>query len=313
MRAHHQKGFTLVEILLVMVIIASLIVAGTTYVTQKAESLRVDRTALQMQYILNAGLAYYVANGTWPGTNTIFYNTSTTSSSPLQPNYLPATPIPNPWGLDPSGYWHSYNSGFPATTPPNVFQVIVYVGTTAREQARGNIIAGKLPMGYYDTSGYVVSYVNIPGQDLNNATAINFAGLYHHGACVPVPTCPNTTAGGATTTSPQIFVMPVSVSGVNDQASNNVYPLSSFTAYSTAPAVAPVACTGGTAVACTPINGNAPQSGMYWRVCMQVITEKGDVQATRTDMWGQNVTMAAFTRCSISNEPAGSTFSVYSH
>jgi hypothetical protein len=107
--------------------------------------------------------------------------------------------------------------------------------------------------------------------------------------------------------------MPVSVSGVNDQGSNNIYPLSSFTAYSTAPGAAPAACTGGTAVACTPINGNVPASGMYWRVCMQVITEKGDVQATRTDMWGQSVTMAAFTRCSISNEPAGSTFSVYSH
>ena len=61
------SGVTLIEILLVLVIIASIIVVAGRYFQQKAETMRIDRTALQMQYILSAGLAYYVANGTWPG------------------------------------------------------------------------------------------------------------------------------------------------------------------------------------------------------------------------------------------------------
>ena len=36
----------------------------------------------------------------------------------------------------------------------------------------------------------VVAAVNIPGQNLNNAGAVTFAGLYYHGGCVPVPQCP---------------------------------------------------------------------------------------------------------------------------
>lgn len=314
MKKHLQMGFTLVELVLVMVIIAAIIIMGTTYTTQRAESLRIDKAVLQMQYILNAALAYYVANGTWPGVSTNWYDTSTTNGSPLQPDYLPPQPLPNPFGLDTAGYWHGYNTGFPPNIPPNTYEVMVYVGFQPAQIARGKILGGKLPMGFYDPdSGYVASYVNVPGQNLNNATAINFAGLYHHGACVPVPVCPNTTAGSAVTTTPQIFVMPVSVSGVNDQSSGNIYPISSFTAFSTAPAAVPAACPGGTADACTPLNGNAPLSGLYWRVCMQVITEKGDVQATRTDKWGNNVTLGAFTRCAISNEPAGSQFGVYTH
>jgi len=315
----YAKGFTLVELLLVMVIMSVIIMMGTAYMTQRAENLRSDRAALQMQYILNAGLAYYVANGAWPDTANNWSFLTTSTSTALQPNFLPPQPIPGPYGLtDLSpiypyyfiGHWTDVLGG---VVPANTFQVGLYVGTTPQQQARGQELAGKLPNAYYSSTGFVYAYVAIPGQNLNNAMAVNFVGLYHHGACVPVPVCPNTTASGGVTTTPQVFVVPVSVSGVNDPSSNNIYPISSFTAYATAMGETPPACNSGTADDCTPINGNAPASGEYWRVCLQVITEKGEVAVTRTDKWGNDVTLAAFTRCAISNEPAGSDFTVYTH
>lgn len=342
LRAHgNGKGFTLLEMLLVMVIVSVIILMGTNYMQQKAQSLRIDRTAYQMQYILNAALAYYVANGTWPGASGSWYSVGGSSANPQKPitsilpsplqataatpgtpgytgsiGYLANTPILDPWFS--YGYFHGYNVDWMGIVPPNTFEVAVYMGNSTTQQAEANIIMGKLPFGYYDSgSGYLISYVNVPGQNLNNAMAVNFAGLYHHGACVPVPTCPNTTAGGGVTTSPQIFVVPVSVSGVNDPSSQNIYPISSFTAFATAVSVAggdPPACNAADAVVpCLPISGNPPQTLQYWRVCMQVVTERGDVETTRTDAWGNDVTLAAFTRCAISDEPSGSTFSVYTH
>ncbi len=44
---------------------------------------------------------------------------------------------------------------------------------------------------------------------------------------------------------------------------------------------------------------------------MQIITERGDVQVTRNNNWGDNVTMAAFTRCSPDGEESGSDLTVY--
>ena len=309
------KGFTLIELLLVMVIISIIVLAGTRYMVQKATSLRIDRTAIQMQYVLNAGLAYYVANGTWPGAPGGWNLTTGFGwAGPLNGTYLPTNMV-DPWFG--SGYWYGVNSG--GGSPPGTFLVLTYVGTSPQQQAIGNIIAAKIPFGQYNSgTGYLIAYVNPPGQNLNNATAVNFAGLYHQGGCVPVPLCPNTTASSGVTTSPQVFVVPVSVSGVNDPNSSNIYPISSFTAFATAISAVggtPPACySGDSAAACTPINGNAPQSGQYWRACLQVVTQRGDVQVTNTtSSWGQDVTLAAFTRCAISNEPAGSTFSVYTH
>ena len=61
------------------------------------------------------------------------------------------------------------------------------------------VIAGELPVAYVSdkygdpyVSGnvYVTAQVTTPGQNLNNARSVNFVGIYHNGACVPVPNCP---------------------------------------------------------------------------------------------------------------------------
>jgi prepilin-type N-terminal cleavage/methylation domain-containing protein len=319
-------GFTLLEMLLVMVIAATIIVMTTTYMTQKADNMRIDKTVLEMQYVLNAGLAYYVANGQWPGSDSTWYQLNGVGSSAipggwndtiLQPNYLGSMPILDISG---QGIWYIHRSTIvEPTVPENALQVWACVpGSTAVSTARANIIAGKLPMGYTVPGDstcstlYAAAYVVIPGQNLNNATAVNFAGLYHHGACVPVPTCPTTSSGAAMI--PQVFVVPVSVSGINDPSNpSSVYPISSFTAYAT-PNTLPL---NNTPPACSTDSTNTPAcpsgqgNNMYWRACLQVVTERGSVQTGGATDWGKNVTVSAFTRCQIPNEPSGSDFTVY--
>jgi hypothetical protein len=282
-----------------------------------------------MQQILNAGLSYYVSYGSWPA-----------QMSDLQGTFLPTAPMMSPWG-------EQYMISVTSTQQPlfYVWTKITTASATATASsatAAANIIAGTLPLSYTttDSSGtskippvegskcdetstacYVVSSVNIPGQNLNNARAVNFAGIYHHGACVPVPLCP-------TTMTPQIMVVPVAVSGVNDPGSSDVYPISSFTAYATPTNNTPLNLTPpdcepksrlyNPSGACTPDSNSTTAAQAYWRVCLNVVTEKGDVSVTNTsttltDLWGKNVTLMAITRCAAKNEPAGSSFDMYSN
>lgn len=318
-----QSGFTLIEVLLVMVIISIIIYAGVNYVQQQAQSNRIARTSAQMQQILNAGLAYYVDNGKWP-----------TQMSDLQTKYLPAIAITNSWGQPYNIYSYPVN-----TTDPRLFYVYTEITTAEPTSATGsavaNAIAGLLPLSYVSsdsgtppdpavgcTTGNcnVVAMVNIPGQNLNNANAVNFAGIYHHGACVPVPSCPVDATN--TLMTPQIMVVPVSVSGLNDSSgsttSMNVYPISSFTAYARGNGdpptdKSPPSCDNSTInLDCSASAVNDANAAAYWRVCLQVVTEKGDVQVpTRSDTWGQYVTLMAVTRCAPNNEAAGSTFDAF--
>lgn len=317
------KGFTLIELLLVMVIVSSFIYMGTNYLQDRTQQMRIDKTVLQMQQVLNAGLSYYVANGSWP------------TMAQLQSGsaYIPAT-FRSPWA----------GASYTVSSTTQLFKVTIPLPAMKNQAAVSVIIAGRLPLSSMtaqcstaSTAGCTVTAsVNIPGQNLNNATAVNFAGLYHHGACVPVPKCP-VDANGVTMT-PQIFVVPVSISGVNDTDSTNVYPISSFTAYAlgsgTPPSGNPPNCN--TADPTPPTRINTPNetcmslnnngyweigsASAYWRVCLQVITSKGDVSATNqgtsdfwssSDYWGKYATLAAFTRCAISNEPSGSALVVY--
>lgn len=314
------SGFTLIEVLLVLVIGSMLIFMGLSYVQNRTLAQKQDRTAMQMQQIMNAGLAYYVANGSWPTMAQL-----TASSA-----YLPAGGVLSPW----NGVTYSVAQSANRFVWYVWIPVVAAAGsTTGSAMASANVIAGQLPVAYTSrtngsppttgaacnassTTCYVVASINLPGQNLNNASALNFAGVYSHGGCVPVPTCPPGPTGS--TMTPQVYVIPISISGVNDAASStNIYPISSFTAYATGGTNnSPPACTTGlpTTPPCGQIVGGAPSSNRYWRACVQIVTTKGDVRVTRADRWGNLVKLGAFTRCSIANEPSGSHYlNVFSH
>lgn len=329
-----SKGFTLLETMLVLAIMGGILVVALNYSTRTVAQGRRDKTALQMQQILNAGLAYYNTYGVWPGdcpgVGCVFASNSTSNStawgslsSLSGAGFLPTSLVNNPYG-----------NGFSITSDSITGQVF-YVVSRISNKANALVVAGELPIAYLsDQYGnpaaagpYVTAQVTIPGQNLNNARSVNFSGIYHNGACVPVPACPGYNPATQTCTSgsncmvPQIMVTPVSMSGVSDTGSNAAYPIASFTAYAYGPATSPKDClTGATNTACaiqsTTLNsGIASPSGVYWRVCVQVVTEKGVVSATNTGTgsgaWGQYASVMAVTRCTPPSEPFGSDFGVY--
>jgi len=309
------KGFSLLEVLLVLAIMGTIMVSLLSYTTQKSDEMRRDKSVMQVEQFLNAGLSYYANMGSWP-----------TLLSQLQGGYLPNNTINNPWG-------QALSIG--AANPGSQFFVCTtIIGKQAYPAA--TIIAGRLPIASAidgtiacpttspvnptacnknSTTCTVVSSVNIPGQNLNNARSINFAGLYHNGACVPAPKC----IGSMVAT---IFVVPVSVSGMNDN-NTDVYPISSFSAYaigtntttSSPPGATPLDCNGNTTInePCPATTGNTS----YWRVCLRIITQKGLVVGAQNPNWAQNASVIlAFTRCMPSNEStipqvSGSAFTVF--
>lgn len=325
------NGVTLLEMLLVLVIVSSIILMVITYTTTKTDETKRDVTAMRYEQILNAGLAYYINNSMWPNDiDTLKTN-----------NYLTKT-LKNAWGQDFVFYQNLTSGTFSICS--SVLGRQIGINYTSATQA--GIIAGQLPMAYVasgpcpanpppftttppdpatcaSTTCSVVSTVNIPGQNLNNARSLNFAGLYHNGACVPAPVCPNpyNSATNPNGMKPAIMVVPVSVSG-NYYGGTEVHPLSSFTAYAMgkgddpdkgSPVANPILCTLSSPGTCpSGTSVPLPSGGTYWRVCLDVVTEKGRINNTPPSVWElTSGTIMAITRCVPNNEPSGSGFSVF--
>lgn len=313
------SGVTLLEILLVLVIASAIMLMTITIAQQKLDEARRVRVTYQMQQILNAGLSFYLAHTRWPDTFT-----------ELQPDYIPQAISTNPYAehFTLIGGVAQSNEGLPS----------LYVTTNVKTTATAQVVAGSLPFGFVSdadgashtppdqgncapsegplpaTCTYVVSSVNIPGQNLNNATAINRAGLYHSGACVPTPVCP------LAAMRPEIIVVPAQVNGVFEKpgtGSTKMYPLSSFTAFAKGPHVSAgmANCSSNGSSDCA--SGDAavtfPENKQFWRVCLQVETEKGKVVPADAS-WGQKLgTILAVTRCAMPNESReSSNFTVWS-
>src|SRR3990167_8110665 len=64
--ASSKRGFTLLGMLLVLVIVSLLIIISMSYSQQKTEAVRIDKTVADIEQILNASLAFYIENGVWP-------------------------------------------------------------------------------------------------------------------------------------------------------------------------------------------------------------------------------------------------------
>ncbi|MES2218925.1 MAG: type II secretion system protein [Pseudomonadota bacterium] len=315
------KGFTLLEMLLVLAIASGIIVMMLNFSQVKMDQMRRERTAIQMQGILNAAASYYVVNSTWPASGL------TTLQSG---GFLPAGTYKSGWGDTISGSINSAN-GY-------VVSVNFSHGSATVNAANASIVAGMLPLG--SVSGTIASgTINIPGQNLNNAMAVNYGAVYYSGACVPAPTCPSGM-------KPTIMVIPVSVTGVltgsntmtcsstTDPTSCTMIEtasLNSFTAFYrgtsltndlpvAGPAPAPLDCeitpVGSVASNTVPCNFGAnayAANTSYWRVCIAVANSNGLIYPAASDAQAYNEgrvmgSVLAITRCQpISGDlPAGS-------
>lgn len=350
MKMSNQKGVTLLEILLVLVISSIIMVMIIGFLQQQTDEMRRSRVTNQIIQILNAGLAYYVANNAWPQT----------IDDLVTGGYLPASS-----GCYPTNIFSCNPWGSPFITLN--YTTMLYVTTNVSTPQDASSIAGRVPFGFVADSSsgvygptpptpgqcttlkppckYVVASVNIPAQQLNNAATLSFASIYHSGACVPAPVCPQDKNGK--TMTPQIFVIPLSVSGVYDDPTAiknnckdpadfttcfniNAFPLTSYTAFAIGKSStdgSPVPYTKGitTISNCdgsTPANiclntsstDEINTSGIsYWRVCLSVSTEKGLIKPIGTN-WAQGQaigTVLAVTRCMPANEDVGAKFEVW--
>ena len=90
-KTKNQRGFTLIEIVIALTIMA-VIGAGTIpYLKQKIDVARATKTAEEMKGWLEAGIAYYSATSAWPAdANTLVtqgYMTSTDLNTPYGGTY----------------------------------------------------------------------------------------------------------------------------------------------------------------------------------------------------------------------------------
>lgn len=330
------RGFTLLEMLLVLVIISSVLVMFVGYTMRKSQENLIDKMVMTTQQLLSANLAYYNDHGAWTGCtygNGCFFM-SGDDLPILKEGYLPDQNYTTLWfaGTD-------KNDTFIQFTEPTLkdrnFTICIPIGAGSASRGIAETIASRLPLGRTtqtrndtDFCGEkmtlvpcddpalpcrVVTTISVPGQNLNNARSVNFGGIYHNGACVPVPECPDGM-------DPQIFVSPVSVSGLSEglnlgSSSGEVVPLTSFTAYikpiaDTSQIAGPEACTTTTNEACYKDNANTllPE-GKYWRVCLDIVTEKGQLSGTK---WvKESGSVAAITRCVPKGPPGEPTGSDY--
>lgn len=368
-------GFTLMEMLLVLAIVSSVLIMGANYLSQQTEQARRNRVTLQIQQVLNAALAFYNANGRWPNCQNVLSNSELATNG-----YVPSTAVKNPWGNSiASGAYVAGGSnacsgvGNGGNGP--VFYVSTIIGPatpTKQNVADAAVITGMLPMAYTTnwtnwnammtgtsatvvqtsctaggSSCYIVASVSIPGQNLNNARSVNYAGIYHSSACVPAPTCP-------TGMTAAIYVVPAEVRGVNDAPTTcsgsqqagytctgvTAYPVNSFSAFArgsvssmstptTAANVSDCSLTNPQAFSCTGgspttaynnyVASTDPSNQLYWRVCLVITTEKGQVYPSGSETYpyahGQMMgSVLAITRCipSGGDVPSGSPFLVWS-
>lgn len=317
-----SAGFTLLEMMLVLVIMASIIVMVIGFATQKTDEIRRDRAVMQMQMIQNAALAFYVNNSYWPVNSDHLCNSTGDLSILQAQSYLPSGNSNNPWGK-------------PYSIGCNITAGTFTVYSIIPSDAEGMYVAGRFPFGQVNGATKVVSAsVTIPGQNLNNARSVNFASIYRSGACVPAPTCP-------TNMKPSIMVVPVSVSGVNDTPTGctgtgktddltgctaNIYPISSFTAFAkgkgtTSDPDDPSTlqdCSTGLAFDCkssySGLPTDEPAGTKYWRACLTVVTEKGIVPSSDYPQGKMKGAILAITRCVPNNgseTPRGTDFSIF--
>ena len=91
--ARPQRGFTLIELLFVIAIIAVLAMLGISTYQQTAVNTKVKKTALQMQQVLQASMAYYIddTHQGWPEDG------DSKNPGDFEP-FLPIGASDNPWG-----------------------------------------------------------------------------------------------------------------------------------------------------------------------------------------------------------------------
>jgi prepilin-type N-terminal cleavage/methylation domain-containing protein len=149
--ANKNRAFTLIELLLVIAIIGILVSTGLSLLQTRAKQTKVEKTALQIQQLLQAGMAYYVDNGCWPAAKGSVPNGCKVQSPPdFETTYVPVGSTKNPWGNDYT--WTKSENG-----------VLFQLTTKLADDQTANNIAALLPSAKV-TGSTLLTEITIPAQ-----------------------------------------------------------------------------------------------------------------------------------------------------
>jgi prepilin-type N-terminal cleavage/methylation domain-containing protein len=88
------RGFSLLEMMLVIAIMAVISVAGLSYLRERVVNAKINKTALQMQQWLQAAIAYHNDTKKWPeNVNSLLPD----AQDPTKAYYMPADSQYSPW------------------------------------------------------------------------------------------------------------------------------------------------------------------------------------------------------------------------
>lgn len=160
-----RRGFTLLELLLVLVLLTTITVSGLGMYEIKLRNFKVDKTALQMQQWLQAGLAFYTDCQKWPADSDSDSNMLSAMMGKSAYTKDECAVLENkiriymPEGSDHNAPWSYYDSqgNFvqaqyhigpvknPDGSDSDVFSVSTIIGYDKSLQTSANMIAGRLP------------------------------------------------------------------------------------------------------------------------------------------------------------------------
>jgi prepilin-type N-terminal cleavage/methylation domain-containing protein len=151
------KGFTLLELMLVIVLLTTLTIAGLAMYQIQLKNFKVDKTALQMQQWLEAGLAFYVDCHQWPDPsvdpdimNKMMGKTALTAEDCQNPVYQNQIRQYMPPGSNENGPWlNKYEIVVPDSVPDKPsFYIKTNLGKYSDALFNvGKMIAARLPFG----------------------------------------------------------------------------------------------------------------------------------------------------------------------
>ncbi len=169
------RGFTLVELLLVIAVMSILTAVGVMSYRRYFQANRLDKVAISMQHVLEAAMAFYVDNNTWPEDH------HCVNPGPVQENFI-NNYLPN------ANYKSYYGSDFcwqaaGAVDPKRLFWVAVLIPGDGNENVNiAKRLAARLPNAITtndpsstqipapecdSTACYVKAEITVPGSSSN--------------------------------------------------------------------------------------------------------------------------------------------------
>lgn len=164
---HYSQAYTLTEILLAIIIIALLSVMAVTTYFKRADNLKIEKTATEMEILNQAAGNYYIQTGQWPAPN----GESTIITDDFAA-FIPLKIEKNKTILNPWGYPYIFNGKMWFSTNPNDlydYKQKFYVKTTLPNPTLAKQLANIMPFTTHNLDdptnhpSSVSLYSSIPG------------------------------------------------------------------------------------------------------------------------------------------------------